>query len=207
MFSKKCVVIRQFLLSSICCLVGFSAHANQTTLSGWEKVHIQPGTLTTLSNTQQPTTEATQLYVTPGTITSGWKQVSVKKTQASVILYVAEGTAVAGIENIQAKISYVAPKPPSILKTQTEDLPCLPPLPIPHPKEQGNHAIGMISPVKTKDHFYKTETQVIAYSSFPNSHLQDLELKNNPWKNYFHPTPISTIPFVRGFSGLAPPSE
>ena len=201
------MVIRQFLLSSICCLVGFSAHANQTTLSGWEMVHIQPGTLTTLLNTQQPTSEATQLYVTPGTITSGWKQVSVKKTQASVILYVAEGTAVAGIENIQAKISYVAPKPPSILKTQTEDLPCLPPLPIPHPKEQGNLAIVVISPVKTKEHFSTTDTQVIAFSSLPTTSFQNLRTTNNSYTTHFHPTHLTNLPFLSGFSGLAPPTE
>lgn len=202
------MVIKQFLLSSICCLVGITAHANQAVLAGWDKVHVQPGTLNTLSNTQQPTTEATQLYVTPGTIISGWNQVSVQHTQTPIKIYITEGTPVVGLENIQqAKISYMAPKPPTQLKAQTEDLPCLPPLPIPHPKEQGNLAIVVILPIKTKEHFSTTDTQVIGFSSLPTTSSQNLRTTNNSYTTHFHPTPLTNLLFLSGFSGLAPPSE
>ncbi len=202
-----CVVIQLFLLSCFCCLAGVTAHANQTVFSGWDKVHVQPGTLTTLSDAEQTTT-TTQLYITPGTLTSGWNQVSVQKTQTPIRVYITEGTPVAGLENMQqAKISYIAPQPSTQLKAQTEESPCLPPLPIPDPKEQGNHAISVISPVKTKEHFSITKTQGITYLSLSTTRTQNLRTTNNSYTTDYYPTPLTNLPFLSGFSGLAPPTE
>lgn len=233
MFFKKSVYVFALLLTSFATLLAESLYANSPVISGLAHVHVNNNTTVSW----QPTNKATglQLFVKKGTPTKGLAQVTFPTTPSSPQIFVAEGTKLAGFDQLKASITYLpknttptkvvnermqpknspqakakSAKPTRIthaLISPSEDLPCLPPMPIPHPKEQGNQVISNFTPLKLSYYPPITKNKTLFYASFILVNQQALQPHTHPPTTFnFIPSYQQGIPFVNGFSGLAPPA-
>lgn len=228
--------LKKTFLIFICSLtsgLAESLYANSPVISGLAHVHVNNNTTVSW----QPTKKATglQLFIKKGTPTKGLAQVTFPTTPSSPQIFVAEGTKLAGFDQLKASITYLPkkttptkvvnermqPKNTPQAKTKSakptrtthalispsEDLPCLPPMPIPHPKEQGNQVISNFNPLKLSLHPPITKNKTLFYASFILANQQALQPNTHhlPTSNFI-PTYQQGIPFVNGFSGLAPPA-
>ena len=225
----------KLLVNSILCLFAVVTFASQPIVSGIENIHVQKNTLTTLVINHRQFALKGNLCFSDGKATKVLNnKVNTKGNSASAI-FVAKGTAFSGLNNLNTLVinsSFKEKKNKSIISLEYEESPkilvnkspsdqeqslklvneiktspCLPLLPIPYPSENGAKTILSTSFIKLNYLPKQTNFSKICYSKFIISIAQELEISS--FKNAIASINLQDyilIPFLFGYSGLAPPN-
>ncbi|WP_188405416.1 hypothetical protein [Psychroflexus salis] len=225
----------KLLANSAMCLFAVVTFASQPIVFGIENIHVQKNTLTTfvINHEQFPLTD--NLYMPEVKLTKALSNISNTKGSPASIIFITKGTTVSGFKNLNTIVlnsSFIEEKIKSVISVEHEEFPkilvkkshssqeqplklvngiktypCLPHLPIPYPLENVKKTVLSNSFIKSNYLPKQTNSSKICYSKFILSIAQELEISNfNKATARINLQNDTLIPFLFGYSGLAPPN-
>lgn len=223
---------RSLLINILCLLSIFVVYPQEAVISGIENIHIADGTLSTLNSKEQKTSNSI-IHVEEGTLVSGLEHLQQQSIDRHKQIYVVEGSVLSGKEHLHFSVTYVSANAKAEVlgsshKTKTNSkrrsskvrnfaeskpnkrilpktFPCNDSLPFPTtPSEKNCLWISTISTVNYQVKSRLNFNTLTHFSLAVNTNTTEPTLSVNRFTNLAISNYIN-LPFIRGFSGLAPP--
>jgi len=228
-FSEELHTIFKGLIALVFCFFGvYTAYTQEAIVSGTEHIFIAEHTPTNLASPHKQDQQAAIVHIEKGTIGKGLEQLQGSTSHHTQQIYVTKGSVVSGREDISSSITYIEASiqqsqlasnkvkntaqakntaKPEEVKAMT--FPYQSPYPFPFPGDENALNFQWLAlptnPVKSK-HTRKFSSDSASFD-FINQDIVLIKLiTSKGFNTVAFSNSINLPPFVKGFSGLAPPS-